>query len=58
MVDASGVGYVDNWPKNPWSANADMQEGTGQGNYTYTNLGTTFSLVGHGRNGSNIFTAP
>ncbi|HTX68097.1 MAG TPA: prepilin-type N-terminal cleavage/methylation domain-containing protein [Thermoleophilia bacterium] len=58
MVDANGVGYVDNWPKNPWTPSQDMADSTGQGDYTYTKTGATFTLVGHGRNGSNIFTAP
>ena len=48
LIDADGTPYVDNWPGNPWTG-ADMVDGTGQGNYTYTQSGggTGFSLAGH-----------
>ena len=46
LVDASGNTYVDNWPKNPYTA-ADMKDGTGKGDYTYTPVSSTFTLVGH-----------
>jgi type IV pilus assembly protein PilA len=57
MVDASGVSYVDNWPENPWT-NVDMSEGTSKGDYVYTKTSTSFTLVGLGRDGTGIFTAP
>jgi type II secretion system protein G len=48
LVDAGGNPYVDNWPKNPWT-NADMVDGAGDGDYTYTQIagGTSFTLAGH-----------
>jgi type IV pilus assembly protein PilA len=58
LVDASGVQYVDNWPKNPWSPTAaDMGEGATKGNYVYTLVGASFSLVGYGKSGA-VMTAP
>jgi prepilin-type N-terminal cleavage/methylation domain-containing protein len=52
--------WVDNWPRNPWSASsAAMNDGTGQGQYTYTTpTSSSFRLVGHGKGGSNIITVP
>jgi type IV pilus assembly protein PilA len=51
--------YVDNWPKNPWSASAGMTDATTTGNYHYTVSGTTqFSLVGYGKNNKGIITVP
>jgi type II secretion system protein G len=44
------AGYVDNWPKNPFSATSGtyMSEGAGQGQYNYTTpASNTFRLVGH-----------
>jgi type II secretion system protein G len=43
------AGYVDNWPKNPFSTSAAlMNEGAGQGQYNYTvPASNTFRLVGH-----------
>jgi type II secretion system protein G len=43
------AGYVDNWPKNPFSSSsALMSEGAGQGFYNYTTpASNTFKLVGH-----------
>jgi type IV pilus assembly protein PilA len=58
LVDASGMSYVDNWPRNPWSATAaDMAEGATKGNYVYTSAITTFSLVGYGKSGA-VMTVP
>jgi prepilin-type N-terminal cleavage/methylation domain-containing protein len=55
LVDAAGYPYVDNWPRNPWTG-ADMADGGGRGNYTYTQLaaGTQFSLAGHMSNGDFV----
>jgi type IV pilus assembly protein PilA len=57
------VSYVDNWPRNPWSGNADMvgaQSGAGQGNFNYTYAGdrASFSIVGLGKNANPIITVP
>jgi type IV pilus assembly protein PilA len=57
MIDPSGTPYVDNWPQNPYLG-GDMLEGAGAGNYTYTRTSTSFTLIGHGRGGANIITAP
>ena len=38
--------YVDLWPKNAWT-NVLMDTGGEKGDYTYTNLTSTFRLVGH-----------
>ena len=46
LVDQYGVSYVDNWPKNPWTG-ADMKASTNNGDYTYTQTGTGFTLAGH-----------
>ena len=49
-VAKSNIGsFVDNWPDNPFlSGSPDMLDGTGLGNYTYTQTGgTVFGLVGH-----------
>jgi type II secretion system protein G len=58
-VSAGTLGsYVDNWPKNPWTNQLMAQAGSlSKGDYNYTNSGTTFTLVGWGKN-SGIFTAP
>jgi prepilin-type N-terminal cleavage/methylation domain-containing protein len=52
------AGYVDNWPKNPFSSSsAPMSEGAGQGFYNYTTpASNTFQLVGHMT--STNFTVP
>ena len=52
------AGYVDNWPKNPFSpSSAPMSEGAGQGQYNYTTpTSSTFQLVGHMT--SSNFTVP
>jgi len=49
--------YVDNWPKNPWTA-APMASSANHGDFTYTQgaNSTTFSLSGHMSNGN--FTVP
>ena len=57
MVDGSGVGYVDNWPQNPWTG-VDMADSSSEGDYTYTQTTAHFRLVGHGHNGVSIITAP
>jgi len=57
LVDTSNIGYVDNWPKNPWTG-GDMADGLAQGAYTYTQTSTGFTLVGHGHGGANIITVP
>jgi len=59
LVDGT-TPYVDNWPQNPY-AGGDMVEGSGAGsagNYTYTLTSTSFTLVGHGRGGADVITAP
>jgi len=57
LVDGNGAPYVDNWPQNPY-VGGDMVEDPGAGNYTYTRTSTSFTLVGHGRGGGDVFTAP
>ncbi|HQJ27617.1 MAG TPA: prepilin-type N-terminal cleavage/methylation domain-containing protein [Thermoleophilia bacterium] len=57
LRDGSGVPYVDNWPQNPWTG-GDMVDGLDEGDYTYTQAGDTFTLVGRGAGGSPIFTVP
>jgi type IV pilus assembly protein PilA len=57
LVDSTGVSYVDNWPQNPF-VGGDMVEGATAGNYTYELTGTEFILIGHGRGGAAIITAP
>jgi type IV pilus assembly protein PilA len=57
LVDAASVSYVDNWPQNPYDG-GDMIEDAGAGNYTYTHTSTSFTLVGHGRGGADVITAP
>jgi len=49
VSQATLSGYVDNWPKNPWSSTgAYMSEGAAQGQYNYTTpTSSTFKLVGH-----------
>ena len=57
LIDDSGVKYVDNWPQNPWTG-ADMAEGVTEGDYIYKQDADTFTLVGLGKNGVGVFTAP
>ena len=58
VSQATMSGYVDNWPKNPFSTtSAYMNEGAGQGQYNYTTpTSSTFQLVGHMT--SSDFTVP
>ena len=53
LVDTTGRPYVDNWPANPWT-NADMKDGAGKGDYSYTTTSTGFKLVGHLSAGSFV----
>ena len=41
--------FVDLWPNNPWtnSAMTDVGNATTKGDYSYTNLTSTFRIVGH-----------
>jgi type IV pilus assembly protein PilA len=48
-------GYVDNWPKNPFTSVA-MKDSTAQGDYTYTASSGTFQIKGHMSSGD--FTVP
>jgi len=57
LVDAANVPYVDNWPQNPWTG-FDMAEGTARGDYVYTKVADTFKLVGLGKDGVGVITAP
>jgi type IV pilus assembly protein PilA len=57
MVDVSAVPYVDNWPQNPWLS-VDMTEGTLQGHYIYTKVADSFTLIGLGKSGKHVITAP
>jgi len=57
LVDAGGARYVDYWPQNPWTG-FDMAEGTTRGDYVYTSVTDTFTIVGLGKNDVGIFTAP
>ena len=52
--------WVDNWPRNPWSAtSAAMDDGTGQGQYSYSTPTTSsFKLIGHGKSGKDVITVP
>ena len=57
LVDSTGVGYVDNWPQNPWDG-GDMAEGTQRGCYIYTKVSSSFTLQGLGAQATTIFQAP
>jgi type II secretion system protein G len=57
LVDANEKPYVDNWPQNPFSS-GDMEEGSAAGDYVYTRVADTFTLVGLGKDGVEIFTVP
>jgi len=46
LVAPDGEPYVSEWPKNAWTG-ADMKDGTGLGDYTYTTLTGHFRLAGH-----------
>jgi type II secretion system protein G len=56
LVDGA-VPYIDNWPQNPYDG-GDMIEDGGAGNYNYIRTSTSFTIVGRGKNGVGIFTAP
>ena len=43
--------YIDSWPKNPWT-NADMVQGTGQGDYTYVGNYDSYTLTAHVKGGA------
>jgi type II secretion system protein G len=58
MVDDADTPYVDNWPRNPYASAGDMVEGTDDGDYIYTRVADTFTLVGLGRNSSRVITVP
>ena len=58
LVDSNGVGYVDNWPRNPWTGAYMADNVTTRGDYHYVSTTTSFSLTGYGQNGTPIFTAP
>jgi len=56
---ASSLGnYVDNWPKNPWSAGTGMTQAAGPGNFAYGTASNTFSLIGYGKSGTGVITVP
>jgi len=57
FVDDSGINYVDDWPANPWTG-GDMVEGTSEGDYVYTRVAASFTLVGLGTHGVAVFSAP
>ena len=62
-VDAAGMGaqpngYIDLWPKNPFlNPTGPMAPGTAEGTYTYTQPGSTYTLVGHLSNAKS-FSVP
>jgi type II secretion system protein G len=49
---------VDVWPNDPWTADTPMDNGGGQGNYTYTLTSTGFTLEGFGKDGASVITVP
>ncbi len=49
--------YVDNWPKNPWT-NVLMADDSAKGDYSYSNLSTTFRIIGHMASGGFTVGAP
>jgi len=55
LVDASGVLYVNSWPKNPWTK-MDMVDSPAKGDYSYTPLAarTQFTLAGHMSSGDFV----
>jgi type II secretion system protein G len=59
-VDATTMAsYVDNWPKNPWTGD-DMADSANEGDFEYipgSGL-ASFQIVGHGRDGTPVMTAP
>ena len=56
-VNATGLAsYLDIWPKNPFTGVA-MASSSAVGDYTYTQLSTSYTLAGHLSTGSD-FTVP
>jgi len=49
---------VDVWPNDPWTASTPMANTGGQGNYTYNQTSTGFSLQGFGKGGNVVITVP
>ena len=52
--------YVDNWPKDPWSAGVKMVTNsatTGNANYSIPGS-NTFLLIGYGKNNKGVITVP
>lgn len=45
-ADGALAPYVDTWPTNPFSK-APMAQSSAVGDYTYTQLGTSYTLAGH-----------
>ena len=52
--------YVDNWPKDPWSAGVKMSTNSAtKGNAMYSIPGSnTFQLIGYGKNNNGVITVP
>ena len=46
LVAPDGEPYLSEWPKNAWTG-ADMKDGAGLGDYTYTSLTGHFRLAAH-----------
>ena len=57
LVNASGQSYIDSWPNNPYT-NAPMAPGTGPGDYAYATNGSSFTLIGYGKDGKVVITVP
>ena len=60
MVSQSGmVSELDYWPTNPYTG-LPMTQGTGPGDFTYTVSadGASFTLVGYGKGGKVVISAP
>ena len=57
LADTFGEHYIEKWPRNPWTE-ADMQEGTSAGDYTYTLSpgGGAYTLLGRTTGGVAFFT--
>jgi len=49
--------YVDSWPRNPYTG-GPMAHGTGPGEFTYAVASdrSSYTLVGHGRDGRDVIT--
>jgi type IV pilus assembly protein PilA len=50
--------YVDNWPKNPWSAGSYMTQTSGRGNFSYATGTNNFTIVGFGKSSTGVITVP